>query len=221
MDSTGLYYFNARYMDPEIGRFISRDPAMDGANWYVYCRNNPLKYVDPDGKHARWISYIPIFGLGYTIGEGLYHLFGGVDAQDHSWQKWQAAMLSSAVITAGTLGVVKLGSGAVILVVQSSGKAVTLRDQLLGSVQNQKLWNTINEMFRPGATVGNGGLADAIRYELNTGKLVGGVSHIQKGFERVTNLQNIIKAQKLNPYELNLAQELLKDLLDALKGVKK
>jgi hypothetical protein len=49
MDGTGLYYFNARYMDPEIGRFISRDPAMDGANWWVYCRNNPLNRIDPAG----------------------------------------------------------------------------------------------------------------------------------------------------------------------------
>jgi hypothetical protein len=25
------------------------DPARDGLNWYVYCENNPVKYVDPDG----------------------------------------------------------------------------------------------------------------------------------------------------------------------------
>jgi RHS repeat-associated protein len=49
MDGTGLYYFNARYMDPEIGRFISRDPAMDGANWWAYASNNPLNRIDPTG----------------------------------------------------------------------------------------------------------------------------------------------------------------------------
>jgi RHS repeat-associated protein len=47
--ATGLYYFAQRYYDPEIGRFITEDPAKDGMNWFVYCRNNPLKYVDPDG----------------------------------------------------------------------------------------------------------------------------------------------------------------------------
>lgn len=50
MDSTGLYYYGARFYDPTIGRFISLDPAMDGLNWYAYAHNNPLKYVDPDGQ---------------------------------------------------------------------------------------------------------------------------------------------------------------------------
>jgi len=55
LDSTGLYYYNARYYDPQIGRFISADtvvpnPANPQAfNRYSYCLNNPLKYVDPSG----------------------------------------------------------------------------------------------------------------------------------------------------------------------------
>lgn len=32
-----LYYFNARWYDPELGRFITEDPARDDSNWYVYC----------------------------------------------------------------------------------------------------------------------------------------------------------------------------------------
>ena len=48
-DETNLYYFNARYYDAVIGRFISEDPAQDGTNWYVYADNNPLKFVDPAG----------------------------------------------------------------------------------------------------------------------------------------------------------------------------
>jgi len=47
----GFYYFGARYYDPEVGRFISRDPARDGLNWYAYCYQNPLAYVDPDGEY--------------------------------------------------------------------------------------------------------------------------------------------------------------------------
>ena len=30
LDSTGLYYFNARYYDPQTGRFITEDPAKQG-----------------------------------------------------------------------------------------------------------------------------------------------------------------------------------------------
>ncbi|MBU7027823.1 MAG: hypothetical protein HXS48_12880, partial [Theionarchaea archaeon] len=54
-DATGLYYYGARYYDPEIGRFITRDPLggvtlkPQSLNRYTYCVNNPLKYVDPTG----------------------------------------------------------------------------------------------------------------------------------------------------------------------------
>jgi RHS repeat-associated protein len=47
---TGLYYFNARWYDSELGRFVTEDPARDGSNWYEYCRDNPLKYTDPTGR---------------------------------------------------------------------------------------------------------------------------------------------------------------------------
>ena len=46
---SGLSYFGARYYDTDMGRFISRDPVQDGRNWYVYCSNNPLSYIDPNG----------------------------------------------------------------------------------------------------------------------------------------------------------------------------
>ncbi|HZW56798.1 MAG TPA: RHS repeat-associated core domain-containing protein, partial [Nitrososphaerales archaeon] len=52
---TGLYYFGARYYDPESGRFISedtnpgdvKDPMSE--NRYIYARDNPLSLVDPTG----------------------------------------------------------------------------------------------------------------------------------------------------------------------------
>lgn len=46
---TNLYYFNARYYDATLGRFINVDPVQDGTNWYVYCNNNPMNMVDPSG----------------------------------------------------------------------------------------------------------------------------------------------------------------------------
>ena len=49
---TGLYYFNARWYDAELGRFISEDPAADpnNPNLYTYCGNNPLVRIDPTGE---------------------------------------------------------------------------------------------------------------------------------------------------------------------------
>jgi RHS repeat-associated protein len=48
-DATKLYYFNARYYDASMGRFISEDPARDEMNWYAYCGNNPVSFTDPMG----------------------------------------------------------------------------------------------------------------------------------------------------------------------------
>jgi RHS repeat-associated protein len=48
----GLVYMRARYYEAETGRFISEDPANDGANWYSYGSNIPTKYVDASGKDA-------------------------------------------------------------------------------------------------------------------------------------------------------------------------
>ncbi|MBU7025318.1 MAG: hypothetical protein HXS48_00135, partial [Theionarchaea archaeon] len=53
--STGLYYYGARYYDPQLGRFMTRDflagtPANPQTlNRYAYCGNNPLNYTDPLG----------------------------------------------------------------------------------------------------------------------------------------------------------------------------
>jgi RHS repeat-associated protein len=53
---TGLYYYNARYYDPQLGRFISADSIVQepddpqSFNRYSYTRNNPLIYTDPTGN---------------------------------------------------------------------------------------------------------------------------------------------------------------------------
>lgn len=46
---SGLVYLRARMYDSETGRFMSEDPAKAEFNWYVYCHNNPIKYIDPTG----------------------------------------------------------------------------------------------------------------------------------------------------------------------------
>ncbi|MCI8405151.1 MAG: RHS repeat-associated core domain-containing protein [Clostridia bacterium] len=77
-EETGLYYLRARYYDASIGRFMSEDPAQDGLNWYVYCGNNPVMFVDPKGTHD-----IPlyngdnIYDVRYDI-RNLVDLVGGL-----------------------------------------------------------------------------------------------------------------------------------------------
>lgn len=54
-DNTGLIYMRARYYDPQIGRFLSEDPARSGTNWRIYCSDNPVNCVDASGKSAEWL----------------------------------------------------------------------------------------------------------------------------------------------------------------------
>jgi RHS repeat-associated protein len=54
----GLYFYNARWYDPEIGRFIQADSIIPSPgnpqNWdrYSYARNNPVRYNDPTGHYV-------------------------------------------------------------------------------------------------------------------------------------------------------------------------
>ncbi|MFO7769590.1 MAG: RHS repeat-associated core domain-containing protein, partial [bacterium] len=47
--SLDLYYFEARFYSPEIGRFVSPDPLRIGWSPYPFANNNPLRWVDPTG----------------------------------------------------------------------------------------------------------------------------------------------------------------------------
>ena len=51
-DSHDLYYYRARYYDPNIGRFISSDPIeflAGDVNFYRYVGGDPVNFVDPTG----------------------------------------------------------------------------------------------------------------------------------------------------------------------------
>jgi RHS repeat-associated protein len=46
---SGLKLLGHRYYDPVTGRFLTRDHAEDGRNWYAYCNNNPSSSTDETG----------------------------------------------------------------------------------------------------------------------------------------------------------------------------
>ncbi len=57
---SGTIYLRARYYSPNHGRFTQLDPARDGLNWYAYCSNNPILFVDPWGLSEELGSYYNI-----------------------------------------------------------------------------------------------------------------------------------------------------------------
>ena len=68
---TGLVYMRARYYDPSVGRFTSEDPKGSGINWFEYCCDNPVNYVDETGKEsspaqidATWFMLMSMLAAG-------------------------------------------------------------------------------------------------------------------------------------------------------------
>jgi RHS repeat-associated protein len=85
-EDTGLYYYNARYYDPELGRFAQADSVVADAsapqslNRYSHAANDPLNYVDPSG-HAAGFVQPPEYGPPHrTL---IFRDYGGLD--NWSW----------------------------------------------------------------------------------------------------------------------------------------
>ncbi len=68
---TGLMLLGHRYYDPSTGRFLTRDHAKDGGNWYDYAGNEPTKYVDPEGKW--WVEWWRVSVMLFWQFVGLYN----------------------------------------------------------------------------------------------------------------------------------------------------
>ena len=57
-EDVGLWYFNARWYDPELGRFVTEDAYVGDPNdprtlnHYTYGLNNPIRMLDPTGHTA-------------------------------------------------------------------------------------------------------------------------------------------------------------------------
>lgn len=91
------------------------------------------------------------------------------------------------------------------------------RDTLMSEATTDQTRSIIEELYRETANVGDGGTADAIRHELATGELVGGRSHIQKGKDRLRQIERILRRNPDHP-DRELLERLADDLRDALGG---
>lgn len=88
----------------------------------------------------------------------------------------------------------------------------TNREKLLSTIQNEKLSKIVNELYRPGATIGDGGTAASLVDEFSRGSS----KHLQKASERVIQLKKVINSNELGLNDLDIAEGLLSDLEEAI-----
>jgi RHS repeat-associated protein len=143
--SSGLYYYNARYYDPHLGRFIQPDtlvpdpPNPQAWNRFSYVYNNPVSYVDPSGHFV----IVPAVALILVVAGGAVIIDWSAQMNYNMYSRgmsfWDAAyheninefeMVEAAVMAAGaTATVVTVGPALVV----AGGEAMTGIGLLTGS----------------------------------------------------------------------------------------
>ncbi len=118
--STNLSYMSARYYNPTLGRFISPDPVhfvegnIHSFNRYAYANNNPMKFVDPDGRLA-------VQALGFGVGFGI-DVAAQIGSGMLGGKSFGEALGGVSVQTAAISGVASALTGGVA--VHAAGKAL-------------------------------------------------------------------------------------------------
>jgi RHS repeat-associated protein len=149
-NNTDLYYYNSRWYDPMVGRFLQPDTIVpepgnpQSLNRYTYVQNNPVKYVDPTGHSLQWLFQGYGYGSqvkdnldsGMSLGDALTtHINTGQILRNA--QTGDAAWLASAAVLAGgtyaatTLGPVISAGGS-----GAAGTAATTAAQTINADGN-------------------------------------------------------------------------------------
>ena len=76
----GWYDFGARFYDPVLGRWFNVDPVARFANPYLYCVNNPVMSIDPDGRNPVVII------VALLVAGGTINVVANWDNIENFWQ---------------------------------------------------------------------------------------------------------------------------------------
>jgi RHS repeat-associated protein len=152
LDATGLYYYNARYYDSTIGRFISPDTEgvdyndPQSLNRYTYCSNNPLKYTDPSGHSEQdyWniLAIAAVCAAGYDVSQLATDILGNMNMRVNVSAYTVEAHLGAAALV--LLTGISLNPEAIIPIIIIGGVV------LLASAFSDALFGDPNNSGEPG-----------------------------------------------------------------------
>ena len=204
---TGQYYLRARFYNLVIGRFTQEDAYRgDGLNLYAYCGNNPVMYYDPSGHEGMAYSDDPSAGSGQSRVE---QVDAEVDNGVNAGLDFEGGLEPDFYVGP---------NGKVLPSQYKDWIGTNIQKELLDQAENPQLQNAIKQLYRENSFIGDGGTADIIRFEQQTGLMLGknGGSHVQKGIDMAKYIENKILIQDLSPSDRTLATQLLEDLYNAL-----
>jgi RHS repeat-associated protein len=160
---TDLYYAQARYYNPSVGRFGATDVIKGYAvlpitlNEYAYCINNPKKYVDLDGEFFTLITA----AVGAVAGA----VTGGISSYVTTGSVCWGVVATGAIVggVTGFTGGVVAGIVAGTVTNSHANQLPTSRD--VTDEVNAALRPTVQEAMRRSVTPYN----DTVRYAIGCG----------------------------------------------------
>jgi RHS repeat-associated protein len=93
MHGLNAYDFEARHLDANIPRFTTMDPLCEkyySVSPYVYCLNNPVRFVDPDGREV-WLT---MYGEDGNVSEKILYTPAMAYEGDNSFFKQAVSTLN-------------------------------------------------------------------------------------------------------------------------------
>jgi RHS repeat-associated protein len=168
----GLYFYQARWYDPVVGRFLQADTIVpelgdpQSLNRYTYAKNSPLVYNDPTG-HIAW--FVPLITGAVGAGTGFIGSVGGqmLGAEGSFQDRLNSVNWKSVGVAAG-VGFVA-GAAAPFTAATALGAAVT--SAVAGGAQYALTQGVNNERIDPGDfvfSVGIGAVAGRISGPVST-----------------------------------------------------
>jgi RHS repeat-associated protein len=174
MDPSGLVYLQARYYDPELGRFLSTDPVdpdpQTGTNFnrYAYAENNPYSKYDPSGRESRDFEHeyklsgaeppppSPDDWLGPAIGVALGAVMAPVVAAG-AVEAGTAALTNPEAATAIVNAVAEVGAGDALGGTALTAGAASQTFEILDGVRRAKAADMIGNTTIPAEVLNSEG----------------------------------------------------------------